>query len=249
MRLALRERVAEGVQRALRRAGYELHPWQPGGELDEDDVRRSRLLGHLGITLLLDVGANAGQYAERTRRAGYTGRIVSFEPVAAAYEALAAAAAADRDWQARRLAVGDADGEAEIHVAGNAAASSSLLEMRERHLASAPEAAYVASERVPTVRLDSTWDQLVTNGDRVWLKLDVQGFERQAIEGAGDRLDEVAAVQTELSLVPLYEGAAGWREIVDLLSARGFELAGIQTGFEDVRTGRTLQVDGIFVRT
>lgn len=245
-----RARAADAVQRTLRRLGYELRPWEPGGSLREEERRRARLLAHLGIGLVLDVGANAGQYAERTRRVGYGGRIVSFEPVSAPFASLSAAAAADPFWEARRLAIGEDDGEIEINVAGNEAASSSVLAMGERHLESAPDSAYVGTERVAVARLDTLWDELAGDGSpAVWLKLDVQGYELPALRGAGSRLGEVAAVQCELSLVPLYEGGAGWREVVDFLGERGFEPAGVEPGFEDVRTGRVLQVDGVFVRS
>jgi FkbM family methyltransferase len=242
-------RVGEAVQRALRRAGYELHAYPPPTPVDPDDERRAKLIAAQAIGVVLDVGANAGQYAQRLRATGFAGRIVSFEPVAAAYAQLERAAAADPLWQARRLAVGDAGGEVELDVAGNAGASSSLLAMGARHLESAPDSAYVGSERVRAARLDAIWDELVPGDERVWLKLDVQGFELHALRGAGERLATVACVQTELSLVPLYEGAPGWLEVVAFLAERDFELAGLEPGFADPRTGRVLQVDGLFVRS
>jgi FkbM family methyltransferase len=244
----LRAFAAERVQRGLNRLGYEIRLHEPAGPLREEEGRRARLLAHLGIGVVLDVGANVGQYAERTRAAGYDGRIVSFEPLSDAHAALARAAAADPRWEVRRLALGEQDGEAEINVAGNSY-SSSLLAMEERHVASAPESRYVGSERVRTARLDGLWDEVVRPGERAWLKLDVQGFELQVLRGAGERLAELAAVQTELSLVPLYAGAAPWRTIVDLLEGAGFELAGLEPGFEDPASGRMLQADGVFVRS
>jgi FkbM family methyltransferase len=246
-RPSLRARAAETVQRGLRRAGYELHPYRPGPTLYDEDVRRVKLLRSEGIGTVLDVGANAGQYAQRLRAAGYTGRIVSFEPLADAFAALERAAAADGAWEARRMALSDADGEAEIHVAANSW-SSSLLDMGERHLASAPESAYVGSQRVATARLDSIWDELIGPGEQPFLKLDVQGFELHVLEGAEEHLDRVAGVQAELALVHLYEGDSLWREVVDHLEARGFELAGLEPGFEDPESGRMLQADGIFLR-
>ncbi len=243
----LRAFAAERAHRTANRLGYELRARALADPVPAQDARRARLLAHLDVGLLLDVGANAGQYARRTRAAGYAGRIVSFEPLSEAYAALAAAAAADPRWEARRLALGDADGEAVLNVAGNSC-SSSLLPMRERHLASAPDSAYVGTEPVRTARLDGLWEEVVRPGERVWLKLDVQGFERQALRGAGARLAQVAAVQAELSLVALYDGAPLWRDVVDLLEEAGLELAGLEPGFEDPRSGRLLQADGIFVR-
>jgi len=246
--VTLRTRVNETIQQGLRRLGYELHPYSPGPTPYDEDVRRAKLLASERIGLVLDVGANAGQYAERLRGAGYDGRIVSFEPLSQAFAELERKARVDGAWQARRVALSDEDGTAEIHVSGNSW-SSSLLEMGERHLRSAPESAYVGTETIHTARLDSIWPELVETGERVFLKLDVQGFEMRVLLGAAASLDEVRGVQAELALTHLYEGDSPWREVVDHLEERGFELAGLDPGFEDPVSGRMLQFDGVFVRS
>jgi FkbM family methyltransferase len=247
-RVSLRTHLNEGIQRGLRRLGYELHPYEPGPAPYEDDIRRVKLLRAERIALVLDVGANAGQYAQRLRGAGYEGRIVSFEPLAEAYAALERACAGDQLWDARRLALGDEDGTADIHVAANSW-SSSLLEMGAQHLASAPESAYTGTETVPVARLDSVWADVVHDEERVFLKLDVQGFEMHVLRGSAEHIAQVAGVQAELALTKLYEGDPPWREVVDHLEERGFRLAGLEPGFEDPETGRMLQADGVFVRS
>jgi FkbM family methyltransferase len=246
--VTMRVRLNLALQRGLRRAGFELHPYRPGPVPQEEDVRRAKLLRAEGVDLVLDVGANVGQYAKRLRLAGYEKRIVSFEPLSDAFAALERNVTGDPLWTARRLALGDEDGAADIHVAGNSW-SSSLLDMGERHLASAPESAYVGSESVPVARLDTIWDDVVRDGERVFLKLDVQGFEMHALRGATQQLDRVAGVQVELALTKLYEGDSPWREVVDHLEERGLRLAGVEPGFEDPETGRMLQADGVFVRS
>jgi FkbM family methyltransferase len=245
--VTLRARANETVQQGLRRLGYELRPYTPGPAPYEEDMRRAKLLRSEAIDLVLDVGANVGQYAQRLRRAGYEQRIVSFEPLAAAFTELQQAAARDPLWESRRLALGDTDGSAEIHVAANSW-SSSLLDLGQRHLASAPDSAYTGTETVPVARLDSVWDELVREGERVFLKLDVQGFEMHVLRGAEGHLERVAGVQAELALTSLYEGDTPWREVIDHLERRGFELAGLEPGFEDPETGRMLQADGILIR-
>jgi FkbM family methyltransferase len=243
----MRVRLNIALQRGLRRVGLELHPYHPGPTVHEEDLRRAKLLRAEGIDLVLDVGANAGQYVQRIRRAGYARRVVSFEPLSDAFGKLDQAAATDPLWDARRLALGDEDGSAEIHVSANSW-SSSLLEMGERHLSSAPESTYVRTETVPVARLDSIWDGVVRDGERVFLKLDVQGFEMHVLRGAAGHLDRVAGVQAELALTSLYEGDSPWREIVDHLEGQGYELAGLEPGFEDPGTGRMLQADAILLR-
>jgi FkbM family methyltransferase len=248
-----RRRGTEFLHGALRRIGYELNPYRTPGEkeaereLGEEDLRRAKLLEHRGINLLLDVGADGGQYGIKMRKSGYTGRIVSFEPRADAFAQLEASAADDANWECRRLALGSSQGSAEINVSRNAH-SSSLLPMAERHRTVAPRSAYVGTEEVPVARLDSIWDELVRAGDRVYLKLDTQGFELEVLGGAERSLPDVQAVEAELSLVPLYEGAPVYVDLLDRLGQEGFRLAGLQPELGDPDTGELLQANGIFVR-
>lgn len=242
----IRAGVLETTTTGLRRLGYQVLPLDKGG-LTPEEIRRARLLRSLGITLVLDVGANVGAYADQLRRLGYGSRIVSFEPLAGAFAALERAAASDPRWECRQQALGSSNGTTEINVAGNAV-SSSLLPIHDRALRSAPEAGYVGTEHVQVTRLDSIWPQLVRGGDRVWLKLDVQGFELQVLQGAEASLRSIDCVQAELSFVPLYQGSPPFLELIEYLAARGFRLAGLEEGHDDVRTGEMLQADGIFVR-
>ena len=248
-----RRRGTEFLHGALRRMGYEILRYRSPGEkeadreLGEDDLRRARVLGHRRISLVLDVGADGGQYGVRLRKSGYAGRIVSFEPRPDAFAQLEAAAGADPEWECRRLALGRSEGSAEINVSRNAH-SSSLLPMAERHRAVAPRSAYVGTEEVAVARLDSLWEELNGSGDRVFLKLDTQGFELEVLAGAEDALPSVIGIEAELSLVPLYEGAPTYLELIGQLDQRGFRLAGFEPELADPGTGELLQANGIFVR-
>ena len=69
------------------------------------------------IDVVLDVGANTGQFAQALRAQGYHGHIVSFEPLSDAHAALVAAADSDPLWDvAERCAIGAQDGWAEINI-------------------------------------------------------------------------------------------------------------------------------------
>ena len=71
------------------------------------ELQRWQLFEERGIDLVLDVGANQGQYAGAMRRKGYHGRIVSFEPLASAYRELERRASAVPGWETRHFALGD----------------------------------------------------------------------------------------------------------------------------------------------
>lgn len=200
------------------------------------------------VNLVLDVGANVGQYASDLRALGYRGRIVSFEPLEAAFGRLQARAADDPYWRCVHAAVGEAAGETVIHVAANSV-SSSLLPMTSLHVQMAPESVYVRDETVPVVTLDEAAADPLGGGERVLLKMDVQGYELGVLRGAERLLESVCAVETEMSTRPLYEGQPLWYEVVDYLTERAFELSVLHEGIVDPDTGDLLQLDGVFVRS
>ncbi len=201
-----------------------------------------------GINMVFDIGANEGQFAREIREQGYTGKIVSFEPLSSARKKLLSFASADPNWEVHdQLAIGDQDGEIEIHIAGNSV-SSSVLPMLESHSSAAVGSAYIDSERVPICKLDSVAKQYMTPESKLFIKIDTQGFESQVLDGARESLQQARGIHCELSLVPLYDGQRLWREIVDRLDAEGYMLWALLKGFTDPRTDQYLQMDGIFLR-
>jgi FkbM family methyltransferase len=208
-------------------------------------LRHQLLFSQLQIDLVVDVGANTGQFAHQCRAAGYKGEIISFEPSATAHAGLLRCAAADPLWNvADRMALGAADGEIEINIAANSF-SSSILPMLDSHLSAAPASRYLHKEKVPLRRLD---DVLVAGGRNIFLKLDVQGYEPQVLAGATQLLAHTLAIQLEMSLVPLYEGELLMPEICAAMAGSGFELWDFEPSFRNPITGRLLQIDGIFTR-
>jgi FkbM family methyltransferase len=201
------------------------------------------------VDAVLDVGANSGQYATCLRQADFNGRIISFEPLSGPFSRLAASSSADPLWDCRQCALGDFDGTIAMNVAGNAGASSSILPMLQSHRAVFPQANYVGTEDVAIRRLDSAVPEILRHSETVFLKIDVQGFDRQVIAGAESTInDHCTGIQLELSFAALYEGDMLIHEALDLMDSLGFVLAGLAPGFTDVRNGRVLQADGVFFR-
>lgn len=201
------------------------------------------------VNVVLDVGANSGQYATGLRRAAFKGRIVSFEPLSEPFSLLANKASADPLWDCRQCALGDADGTISINVAANAGESSSVLPMLKSHQDAFPWANYVGTEKVPIHRLDSVAPEILRSTDVAFLKIDVQGFEKQVLAGSKSTLnDRCVGMQLELSFAPLYEGGMLIREALDLAYSLGFTLTGLLPCVTDTRNGRMLQADGIFYR-
>jgi FkbM family methyltransferase len=200
------------------------------------------------IDLVLDVGANTGQFASEIRHCGYAGRIVSFEPLSQAHGHLRQSSAGDSKWEAYpRCALGDHNGDVEINIARNSE-SSSILPMLDSHRTASPDSAYDGKEIVPIKTLDAVAGQYLKDVRAPFLKIDTQGFEWQVLDGARETLPHIKGILVELSLVPLYEGQHLWREVTDRLETEGFTLWAFTPVFSDQASGRTLQVDGIFYR-
>jgi FkbM family methyltransferase len=199
----------------------------------------------LGVDLVIDVGANGGQFGLEIRRGGYAGRIVSIEPLATPYEHLSRLASHDEQWVAIRSAAGARSGSATMHVAGNDGASSSLLPMLDLHARTAPEARYVADEQVNVATLDDLVQAHLRDEGAVFTKLDVQGYELHVLEGGSATLGRSALVQLEMSLLPLYDTAPTYREVIQFMVEHGFQLVGLEPGFA-ATTGVLLQSDGLF---
>ncbi|MBV8586836.1 MAG: FkbM family methyltransferase, partial [Verrucomicrobia bacterium] len=79
----------------------------------------------------------------------------------------------------------------------------------------------VRTEVVETERLD----KLLAGVSIVdFLKLDIQGFELQALRGAESVLDRTNVIHCEVEFAPMYAGVALFSEIELHLRQRGFEL-------------------------
>jgi FkbM family methyltransferase len=236
--------VPRAVSAIARRAGLDVVRYHHEVHVE---ARRMRLLAQHGIDLVFDIGANEGQYADGLRRQGFRGRIVSFEPLSTAFAKLATQCAQDRAWTAVNVAIGDEPGEAVIHVAGNSQ-SSSLLPMLASHVRSAPDSAVIGTEKIRVETLATAIAQQARDEERLFVKVDAQGYEQRIVNSAAAAIDRVSGFQLEMSLTPLYEGEQLLAEMVKDMEKRGFDLMSIEPGYCDPSTGRLLQADGLFFR-
>ena len=233
------------LQRFLHRtAGYDIRKFDV---FNSPMVRRTTLLRHHGVGLVLDVGAHVGDYARDLRYYGYRGRIVSFEPLPEEFRSLDARAQRDPAWEAVPVALGAERGSATLHV-GEFRECSSLLDVLPAYVAVDPSTRATSEVTVPVEPLDALFGRYHRPGEPVFLKADVQGYERQVIEGARESLPHIVGMQLELSLERLYEGGAVFLELLGMLDDLGFALMSIEPTSADGVSGKQVQVDGVFFR-
>ena len=237
--------MKELLRNVIHKIGWDVHRLSPSSN---QAVQLKKSLDIVNANLVFDIGANIGQFASDLRSVGYQGKIVSFEPLTSAREKLLKLAKRDRGWLVHdQCAIGDHDGRIEINIAGNSV-SSSELPMLESHSSAAVGSAYVAAEIVPIRQLDGIAPKYLENGCNLFIKIDTQGYEWQVLDGARETLKHARGLLCEISLVPLYQGQRLWRDVIARLEADGFELWALQKGFTDPHTGRSLQLDAIFLR-
>lgn len=177
------------------------------------------------IRLVLDVGANVGQFTLVSRRIFPEAQVIAFEPLAAECERFKAIHGGDAAVRLIRSALGPERQWVNMHVAG-ARDSSSLLPITAAQARLFPGTAETHRERVQVAPLLETISAEDLVGP-VLLKIDVQGFELQVLEACRPALHLVEFVYVECSFIELYAGQAMAGEVLAWLQRRGYHIAGI----------------------
>lgn len=206
------------------------------------------LMQKLEVDCALDVGANVGKYAMILRALGYGGPIVSFEPASLPFRILQGRAKKDRLWDVHQIALGSSDGERALNV------------MQDSGLNSFYNPSVYGAERftddvvdhfeaVPVKRLDSNSIAVpqFTKARNVFLNVDTQGHDLEVFRGASGCLSQIAMLQMELSVRPIYEGIPDWRSVIEEVEEAGFVLGGLfAVGYDNAC--EIIEFDGLFVR-
>lgn len=193
------------------------------------------------IDVVLDVGANRGFYAKHLRLLGFAGEILSFEPDPETFEHLREMSNGDDRWRIFNCALGESAGEIDFHVihtAGETVLSSVLKPLGELQ---------AAIRRVPVRTAEEVLrTEGIAAGAKIFLKMDTQGYDLKVFEGARD-LAAIRLLQSEVSIVPLYEGMPHYTESLFRYEQMGFELLDL---FVVGRTesGGILEYDALMAR-
>jgi FkbM family methyltransferase len=229
------------VKQVLGSVGLNLRRYDPSHDLGE-------LLKLYDVDTIFDCGANAGMSGRYFRNLGFTGTIVSFEPVRQFFDLLTKEAAGDVRWICKNVALGETEGEQEIHVSGGCGGASSFLMQTGTSWQSAPELEYIGKERVRLTTIDAAATEHYPTGDRLFLKLDVQGYERKVLSGAHGTIPRVIGVRVELSVFQCYKGEPSMFEMFSYLRELGFRLCAIEESWSNPQTREVYQLDGVFFR-
>jgi FkbM family methyltransferase len=202
------------------------------------------VLSSLGsIDTVIDIGANRGQFSLAARLTFPTATIFAFEPLPQPYERLRQVFASDTGTTGYNSAIGTAQSSAEIHISGRDD-SSSLLPITDYQNHLFPGTGEVGMATIQVDRLDTLLSHQEISG-RTLLKIDVQGYELQALMGSEGLLHDISFIYVECSFVELYETQSLAHEIIDWLHDRSFVLIGVYNVSYD-KDHRAVQADFLF---
>lgn len=233
------------LNRWATKAGYGLAPLPAKSERLE--IHLGRLFAQLGVNCVLDVGANQGQYGRFLRRWGYKGHIISFEPVTADFELLEAAASSEPKWDTYQLALGEVETTAEINVMSDSLFNS-FLDPNDFIIGQGLRVN--STESVQVRPLDRVVRPLLAELEKpvLYLKLDTQGYDLKVLAGAAGIMEQVVALQTELSVKPVYEQMPYYLDSIAALEKLGFEVTGLFPIARD-NALRVIEFDCVMVQT
>lgn len=212
-------------RKLARRFGYELikrrkHP--------TSNTHIINLVNAYKIDLVLDVGANLGQFGKTLRQEGYGGEIHSFEPVSATYGLLEKASHADKQWFVHHCAMGNECGNSTINIAGSPDLSSLLMPNKfgkEKY----KKIETLRKENIKISTIDTFLEQQITDLDnrRIFLKMDTQGYDLNVFKGSSNTLKYIVCILSEISLIPIYFGMPHYLDALKNYEEQGFIITGL----------------------
>jgi len=201
------------------------------------------VLKMLSCSTVVDIGANSGQFALVARHCFPEAKIISFEPLSKPCERFRGLFSDDKKVILHPVAVGHKSGDAIIHVA-HQDDSSSMLPITPLQATLFPGTKERETQKIQVKTLNEmiTSDEIVTPA---LLKLDVQGYELQALKGCAELLERFDYVYAECSFMELYAGQSLADDVITFLRGYGFRFKGIYNLKYDSQ-GRTVQAEFLF---
>lgn len=221
-----------------------LAKWKPFSVTSFRMVCQLKEIG-INFNTVIDGGANVGQFARAALETFPDARVISFEAIPEIADQLKKNVPTGNRFRIVQSALGNKNGRVKFHVNYHSH-SSSVLPLHENHKAAFPSALEKVEINVPVITLDSALknERLLMP---VLLKLDLQGYELEALKGASKTLSRVEAVLLEVSLKRMYQGEPTFNEIRKYLEKKGFRFLKALDHLKDKR-GNPLQMDALFTK-
>lgn len=203
-------------------------------------------LQEMGISTVIDVGANNGGFAGLINKILPDVSIYSFEPLKDCFNELKINTSNIKNIKYFNYALGSEESE-QIMNHNEFAPSSSLLNINEAHTSAFPFTAKTVPEKIIIKRLDSFLDEIQIRR-KVLLKIDVQGYEINVLDGAPEFLKSTDLIIVETSFFQLYDGQPLFHDVYTKLYESGFRYHGNFDQLANPVNNQILQADAVFLR-
>ena len=205
---------------------------------------RSALQG-FNFDLIVDVGANRGQFALISRKIFPRAKIHSFEPLEEPAQIFKRVLGSDPNVILHPCAIGREKTTSTIHITKDDD-SSSMLPITQMQSSMFPSATEKETRKITVLPLSQALGDTSIPSASL-LKIDVQGFELEVLKGCEDILNKFSHHYIECSFIELYEGQALAHQIIAWLEQRNFILRGIYNLYYQ-KNGMAVQGDFLFTQ-
>lgn len=196
------------------------------------------------IDLVLDVGANIGQYANGIIENGYKGDIWSIEPLPNEFLILKKKSEKYKCWKVFNCAFGLKDSEGYINYYKKESVISSILEFHSDF----NHQAEVIKEKIKIVNGDNFLKHQPTRHKNIFLKIDCQGYEKFILDGLKKSIKYFKGIKIETSIQNTYNGESKYYEIIQFFRNLDYELWSVENIAMDQTKGRFKQIDLTFFK-
>ncbi|HAO08550.1 MAG TPA: hypothetical protein DCQ50_16590 [Chryseobacterium sp.] len=201
----------------------------------------SQLIPHLKT--IIDVGSNIGQYAYASNRFYPNARIYCFEPVSTCFHQLEKNTGKISAITSFNSALGDTNGQITFFENKHTHASSAL-KVSEYQKSTVPKTQIFRETNVNSVKLDDfVFPRTIEQP--LLLKLDVQGYEKNVLEGAKHFLNKVDFILLETSFISMYNNEPLFGTMNTFLNQHGFYLVA-PVGDFSIHSGPIPQLDMLY---
>lgn len=203
-------------------------------------------LFRLGIRpcTVIDVGANMGQFTIAAVNIFKGVKIYAFEPLPNCAQKLRGLTSRFPDAEIHAMAIGNRTGSADFFVNAYGQASS-LLRLNKKNCDQFPNLKEIKTIRIDIETLDSFF-----KGRRmpkpVLMKVDVQGSEKNVLEGGRETLKRIDFVLLEMSFTRMYIGEPPFLEMIETMKKLEFDFVRPIHFLKNSKSGEILQADVLF---
>jgi FkbM family methyltransferase len=238
-------KLKKNVKKAFKFFGYDLVKLKGGLGRGTFENELIKILDDIKTDLVLDIGANKGQFAISLYDYGYKNKVLSFEPLSDIYKILEENSKNNSLWHVHeKCCIGDTEKMVDINLS-NLAGNSSILAIKSTKY-NVPDSHYVKKESVPQITLATlNENHLIKQAKNIFVKMDIQGYEHYVLSQLPTINYKIDGFYLELSLVDLYEDQKDYLYICNQLKDFGYDLVYVEP--EYIRSNRMVQFNGLFL--